>query len=401
MGLLDSVLGGLPRLGSATTTAVGSSSTINYSLAPVTTLVNEGYAKVNTTFGGTGPFTKMNDSAPSFAELGVARLGLPNLGPRLGQATSGTGSPYDQVAGAEAVKLLRPESGVTAAGVRESVGESEAPADESHKVRLIAPESSGAAEGGTGVLEVVFDVMPEVTEVRSAEYEPVSPSQLPGEFQKYKGTKSTQWNITGRLTASTKEEAARNYRYIGALRGWTMPYFGELQRRNFRNLLGAPPPVLTFSGWRGLVGPIPVVLTQINWNWPQEVDWLPTGITDDVGQEIPFPAVMNVTINLVESLSPTQFNSFDLVAFRDGRMVDAYRPGSGSADSVSVSEPVGGQSVVTNSTVTPVPMTSNRAEYYLAQQAAESEIKSGDEARLARAGGAVAGPPLPTGDEGE
>jgi hypothetical protein len=191
--------------------------------------------------------------------------------------------------------------------------------------------------------------MPEVSEVRTVEYEALTAPQMPGEFQKYKGTKSTQWNITATLACRTREEAARNYIYVNTLRGWSESYFGDKQRIQFsdgggRGKLGAPPPVLQFAGWRSLVGTVPVVLTSLNWSWPHDCDWIPSGILDPATQqEIPFPTVMQVQISLVESYSPQQMNNFDLVAFRNGRMVNAWSSTSATTLApLNLAEPVGG-----------------------------------------------------------
>jgi hypothetical protein len=190
---------------------------------------------------------------------------------------------------------------------------------------------------------VEFDIMPEVTENRTVEYEAMSPPQAPGEFQKYKGTKSTTWQIVATFTCRTRDEAKRNYIFLNTLRGWSQSYFGDNQLIQFQNKLGAPPPVLTFSGWRGLVGAVPVVLTSTSWNWPKDCDWLPTGIieTGPGGFEIPFPAVMSITISLTESFSAQQFNAFDLVAFRNGDMVGAFGGTVTTADTVPSGELAG------------------------------------------------------------
>lgn len=178
---------------------------------------------------------------------------------------------------------------------------------------------------------VKFVIMPEVGEQRNAEYEALSATQMPGEFQKYKGTKATQWNVNAMFTASTREQARQNYEFINRLRSWVMPYFGENQRGK---MLGAPPPVLAFSGWRGIVGKVPVVLTSLNWQWPRDCDWIPI---DDAVESKPFPSVINVQINLVESFSAVQFNAFDLLAFSNGDMIEAY----GGDRKVNRSEPSG------------------------------------------------------------
>jgi hypothetical protein len=247
--------------------------------------------------------------------------------------------------------------------VREAVGDNAGPEDDYHKVRLVANVQYSAAmaivdPGSTGFEPynqqiVVFDIMPEVSENHDVQYEALSPAQLPGEFQKYKGTGSTKWSINGMFTARTRDEARRNFIYLQTLRGWTKPYFGRKQDEQFPDKLGAPPPVIDFSGWRGLVGKVPTVITSLQWNWPNAVDWLPTGLVDnETNREIPFPAVMNVTIQLVETFSPGQFNEFDLVAYRYGDMINAWnQEGASGTMNIRLEEPA--QSTVGGTTSNP------------------------------------------------
>jgi hypothetical protein len=337
---------------------------ISYSLADTTKLLNEGFDKIKGSLGDnvTGAFSKLTANSPTFAKLNAGalfsglKLGTPSTGPKLGDAAS-------------AVKLGTATD--TATSIKENNTTEDAQGGDSagHKVSLTASAADGesiAVQNDVNfpvepLMErrVEFDMMPEVSEVRSVEYEPLSAPQMPGEFQKYKGTKSTQWNVTGTFTCRTRAEAYRNYVYMNNLRGWTMPYFGENQRLQFgdgggRGKLGAPPPVLQFKGWRGLVGAVPVILTQLSWTWPPECDWIPTGIQDENGQEIPFPTVMRVQLNLLESFSPDQMNNFDLVAFRNGRMIGAWMSTDSTANTPpEVAEATGGNQSAVQGTAQP------------------------------------------------
>jgi hypothetical protein len=165
-----------------------------------------------------------------------------------------------------------------------------------------------------------------VTEQRGVEYEPVAPPQSPGSFQKYKGTSSVQWSINATLICRTTAEATDNLRILNQLRAWTMPYFGENTRVEYPTKLGAPPPVLEFSGFRQqMIGPVPVVITSLNWSFPQDVDYIPAQDIDygtgEVGSTlVPFPTVMKVSVQVVESFSTDQLNGFDLDMLKNGRM---------------------------------------------------------------------------------
>lgn len=185
---------------------------------------------------------------------------------------------------------------------------------ENHLVTLTEP----------GGAVVPFIVLPEVVESHTNQYEAIAPAQFPGAFQKYKGTDSTQWTLNITLIARTPKEATDNYRILNTLRGWKKPFFGDNSGRAFPGKLGAPPPVLTLKGLRGLIGPVPVVLVSLNWNWPKDVDYIPTTEKAVDGNFIPFPTVIDLAIQLVESYSTQQFNNFDLSKYRTGKLSDAF-----------------------------------------------------------------------------
>jgi hypothetical protein len=185
---------------------------------------------------------------------------------------------------------------------------------------------------------VVFEVMPQITEQRAVQYDQVQPPQLPGAFQKYKGTDPVRWSIQAKLISRNSQEALDNLNRLNTLRGWTMPFFSERTGEKIPNSLGAPPAVLELSGLRfRTIGPVPVVITGLNWTWPPDVDYLPCGtitgdtitweIDPDSQQPIPFPAVMDISVEVVESLAISEFNRFDITAYHKGLMRLAYGSG--------------------------------------------------------------------------
>lgn len=177
----------------------------------------------------------------------------------------------------------------------------------------------------TSIIE--FVVMPEIVENRSVSYEPVQPVQFPGAFQKYKGTESVQWQINATFVSRTSDEASLNLKYLSWLRAWTMPFYGEaIKSSKFQSRLGAPPPVLKFKGYRGLLGEVPVVINSLSWNWPKDVDYIEAKSPDGSKTNIPFPTVMQVSIQIVESFSTEQFNNFSLEKYLAGNISDAYLP---------------------------------------------------------------------------
>lgn len=249
------------------------------------------------------PFLKLGSASPTLASL-ASPAALAAGGADFGDAVS---------------RRLQQQTTAlaSAAAVNNAMKQQNAEEDRSHIVTLTDSEGY--------ILE--FLVMPEIVENRTVDYEAVAPAQFPGAFQKYKGTPSVQWSVNATLISRTTSEATLNLLHLNRLRGWTMPFFGENTHADFKTKLGAPPPVLKFKGLRkGIIGEVPVVITSLNWNWPRDVDYIPAFSLTDAATtpNIPFPTVLQVAIQLVESFSTEQFNQFSLTDYRLGNVVEAY-----------------------------------------------------------------------------
>lgn len=211
-------------------------------------------------------------------------------------------------------------SEMNAAGVSANSGSMN---DTSHKVKLEcseydAPEYSGP-EASVGFVSsplsyriVEFDNTPSISESNTVSYEPIAAPHMPMAIQKYKGTDSITYTIDALLTARNSNEAFRNYIFCLNLRAWTKPFFGikQMNSDGSRGKLGAPPPVLKFSGYRGMID-TPVVITKLDFPFPNDCDWINIGYNN-----IPFPTVIKVNISVLEIYSPDQINDFDLGKYR-------------------------------------------------------------------------------------
>ncbi len=174
---------------------------------------------------------------------------------------------------------------------------------------------------------VTFDAMPEIGESHSAQYDDVQPLQHPGSILKYKSTPSRDWTISVRLISRNVEEASANLRMINIIRSWVMPFYGQgtANDRTTTKYLGAPPPVLTFKAYgKKMIGPVKVVLTSYQWNWPNDIDYIQTN--DPV--PVPVPVIMSISLNLRETYSPREFSGFDLMAYRAGDLPNAFNGGN-------------------------------------------------------------------------
>ena len=209
--------------------------------------VGEAVLRANSDFGQTDRF-----SSAVTSPLGTSVMA--NYGLSVNSSYGGPG-------------FKQPTTSVISAGrINDTLNQNGPPPDDtSHMVSLTDQDG----------YTILFKVMPEIAENRSAEYEAVQPPQFPGAFMKYKGTSPTTWTLNVTLISRTTEEATENLRHINRIRSWTMPFFGENTAKDFPTRKGAPPMVLRLRGLRGLIGDVPVVLTSPSWNWPKDVDYLP------------------------------------------------------------------------------------------------------------------------------
>lgn len=176
---------------------------------------------------------------------------------------------------------------------------------------------------------VEFVVSPTITEARSASYSATDLLHHPGQMQIYKSTGARSWNITGMFISRTAEEAQINLRMVNIIRSWTMPYYGtgtEASEKGAKekevkkgSRFGAPPDTLTLSAYgETMIGPVPTVLSNSNFNWPNDVQYIQTTSGN------PFPVILNVTIDLIESYSSNEYSSFSLMDYKAGDLTKAF-----------------------------------------------------------------------------
>ena len=169
--------------------------------------------------------------------------------------------------------------------------------------------------------QVILDVMPTISESKSATYQPFNPNQHPGEILKYTGSTSRSWSVEARLISRDIGEANDNLDTVNLIRSWVMPFYGEgtSEDSDTGQYLGAPPPIITLSAYGPqMIGPSKCVVENYHVNWPNDVDF----ITTDSGQ--PFPVIVSISISLKESWSPAEYSSFDLFSYRVGSMPNAF-----------------------------------------------------------------------------
>jgi hypothetical protein len=229
---------------------------------------------------------------------------------------------------------------------------------------------SAKPNGQVSYNSITFDAMPSIQETQSATYREFSPLQHPGEILKYHSTDGRQWTISVKLFSRTMQEAAFNMQRINVIRSWVMPFYGQGTATNKRTkqYLGAPPPILTMTAYgEGVIGPVKCVLGSFNWTWDENVDWIATS-SDGTGQ--PFPVIIDISMQLKETWSPTEFSNFDLTSYRLGTLTDAFWSSAMTNKNVPSGQP---PSTVDTSSLTQIAQNTNAANQAASVPIAKSQ----------------------------
>lgn len=210
--------------------------------------------------------------------------------------------------------------------------------------------------------KVIFNVAPIVTESQGVNYQAVQATHMPGAIQIYTATNSRTFSIQPQLISRTPMEATQNLYIVNLIRSWTKPYFGvtslqpqgtDSSTATLRSFHGAPPDVLFLSAYsnqklRGNIYKIPVVVQNLQFTYPNDIDYIPTmdgnsiqppppaggstpnnntivpasassNIYGSIKQGTPFPTVVQIDLTLVETHSTNEYsNVFDLAKYKQG-----------------------------------------------------------------------------------
>lgn len=135
---------------------------------------------------------------------------------------------------------------------------------------------------------VFFNVSPVVTESRSVDY---VDQALPGPIGLviYKLTGNRRYSISGKFVSRTLTEAENTFGYINLLRSWLVPATDN------KNGFAGAPPILRLNGYQNHFLNIPVVLSELTINFPNEVDYI------EVKDIAMVPIIQTVDITLIEA----------------------------------------------------------------------------------------------------
>lgn len=174
---------------------------------------------------------------------------------------------------------------------------------------------------------VAFRVTPDIVESRNVSYRTIDPLHMPGSIQVFQNTAPRSWNLSAiKLVSRNGVEAEENLSIINQLRTWQMPFFGNSRtsgQDGFNaELFGAPPEVLEFTAYSSItedtvtnIRQIPVVVVHASIQYNNDVDYIKTEKTNQ-----PFPAIISVDLNLIEAHSPRDFNRFNILDYKQGRL---------------------------------------------------------------------------------
>lgn len=164
---------------------------------------------------------------------------------------------------------------------------------------------------------LVFDCNPKINETTNVTYNNKNMSLLPTSINYFDSVSARTFNLSDiKFISRTRQEAQNNNNAIYYLRYLTKPNFGMLSN-------GLPPKVLLLSGFNssnnsesvGALNSIPVVITNLDIDWPNDCDFIP----DNNG--VATPIIRTGSISLLEFHSPKQISEFDLQKFLNGQLL--------------------------------------------------------------------------------
>lgn len=173
--------------------------------------------------------------------------------------------------------------------------------------------------------EVIFDVSPTISESRSADY---SDRGLPGPsgIVVFRVLGNRRYSVSARLVSRNWTEANKNFLNVSRLKSWMIPESSD-KKGTF-----ARPPILRLNGYRSQFSNIPVVLTNLTINYPEDVDYLEGEFAMvPIIQTIDFELLESHKINLIrlsssevsEDDGESEDGEFDLDLFKQG-ILPAY-----------------------------------------------------------------------------
>jgi hypothetical protein len=186
-----------------------------------------------------------------------------------------------------------------------------------------------------GVVEesVIFNVSPSMSESRSADYANAG-LPLPAGVVVFKTLGNPEYKIDAKFVSRTTAEASINFKNVNVLKSWLVPQSNDIktQRINGRlkNALEFPyePPILRLNGYGNQFSNIPVVITSLSIDYPDDVDYISTTVGESLDQPASVPIIQKVSVSLLalHALSDLKrsgdqfFKNFNIQDYRNGTL---------------------------------------------------------------------------------
>jgi len=172
---------------------------------------------------------------------------------------------------------------------------------------------------------MIFPFTPSVIFSHSASYSSMQPIHTNYPFYNYQNSSVDAITVSGDFFIETNEDAEYWVAAVTFLRTLTKMFYGD----NGTNT-GNPPPIVKFNGYGEYVFKnVPCVVTSFNVDLPQDVDYMKTNISSELGTNesgpgtwVPTQSLMAVTLQPiysrthVEQFSLSDFVSGDLISNR-------------------------------------------------------------------------------------
>ena len=184
-----------------------------------------------------------------------------------------------------------------------------------------------------GISAIVFDASPKISETGTVTYTPRNIPHLPTSLNYFESVSARTFSVSDiKFISRTNFEAEQNKKARHIIKSWSKNSFGINNADGFK--LGMPPKILLFRAYCsdtgikepgteageeipvGGINDIPVVITQFDFDWPNDVDY----IADAVGN--PTPIIQTCSLGLLEMHSPQQITQFDFEAFKNGTLLN-------------------------------------------------------------------------------
>ena len=169
---------------------------------------------------------------------------------------------------------------------------------------------------------MIFPFTPSVIFSHSASYSSMQPIHTNYPFYNYQNSSVDAITVSGDFFIETNEDAEYWVAAVTFLRTLTKMFYGE----NGTNT-GNPPPIVKFNGYGEYVFKnVPCVVTSFNVDLPQDVDYMKTNISSELGTNesgpgtwVPTQSLMAVTLQPI--YSRTHVEQFSLSDFVSGELI--------------------------------------------------------------------------------